>query len=115
MRGLNLVFQERGIEYAALPAEIEQDGEMIPNPKKAALNAEAQERYLAALAASALHNKQHGQLKTEIKNKWVTEKLDILPKNLVELHKMTKGYVGDEVPRGRPWYDPNEANVAPLH
>ena len=65
-----------------------------------------------ALAASALHNKQHGRLKTEIKNKWVTEKLDILPKNLVELHKMTKVYVGDEVPRGRPRYDPNEAGVA---
>ena len=26
MRGLNLVCQEQGIEYAALPAEIEQDG-----------------------------------------------------------------------------------------
>ena len=38
MRGLNLVFQERGIKYVALPAEIEQNGEMIPNAKKAALN-----------------------------------------------------------------------------
>ena len=42
---------------------------MIPNPKKAALNAEAQERHLAALAASALNNKRHGRLKTEMKNK----------------------------------------------
>ena len=50
MRGLNLVCQERGIDYAVLPAEIEQDGEMIPNSKKAVLNAEAQERYLTALA-----------------------------------------------------------------
>ena len=42
IRGLNLVCQEQGIDYAALPAEIEQDGEMIANPKKAALNAKAQ-------------------------------------------------------------------------
>ena len=42
MRGLNIVCQEQGIDYAALPAEIEQDGEMIANPKKAALNAKAQ-------------------------------------------------------------------------
>ena len=68
MRGLNFICQERGIEYAALPPEIEQDGEMISNPKKAALNAEAQERYLAALASSALHNKRHGRLKNKVKN-----------------------------------------------
>ena len=37
------------------------------------------------------------------------EKLDILSKNLVELHKMTKGYVDDEVPLGKPRYDPNKA------
>ena len=85
---------------------------MIANPKKAALNAEAQERYLAALAASALHNKRRGRLKMEITNKWVTEKLDTLPKNLVELHKMIKGYMGEEVPRDKPRYDPNEAGVA---
>ena len=112
MRGINLVCQERGINYAALSTEIEQDGEMMPNPKKAALNAKAQERYLAALAASALRNKHHDELKTEITNKWVTEKLDIFLKNLVELHKITKGYVDNEVPRGKPRYDPNEASVA---
>ena len=66
MRGLHLVCQERGINDAALPTKIKQDGEMITNPKKAALNTEAQERCLAALAASALHSKRHGRLKTEI-------------------------------------------------
>ena len=74
MRGLDLVCQEQDIEYAALPAEIEQDGEMIPNPKNAALNAETQEWYLAALAASVLHNKRHCRLKMKITNKWVTER-----------------------------------------
>ena len=77
VRGLNLVCLERGINYEALPPEIEQDGEMILNPKKAALNAETQERYLAALAASALHNNWHGQIKNEIKKLWVTQRLDI--------------------------------------
>ena len=57
---------------------------MIRNPKKTALNAAAQERYLAALATSALHNKRHGRLKNEVKNLWVTQKLGILPKNLTE-------------------------------
>ena len=56
-----------------------------------------------------LHNKRHSRLKTETTNKWVMEKLDILSKNLVELHKMTKGYVDDEVPLGKPRYDPNKA------
>ena len=110
--GLNLICQEQGINYAALPPEIEQDGEMIPNSKKAAVNAEAQERYLAALVASALHNKRHRRLKNKVKNLWVTQKLDILPKNLTELHKMIKGYVDDKATRGRPRCDPNEAGVA---
>ena len=74
MHGLNLVCRERGINYAALPTEIEQDREMITNLKKAALNAEAQEWYIAALAASALHNKRHDRPKTVINNKWVTER-----------------------------------------
>ena len=77
MCGFNLVCQEQGINYAVLPPAIEQDGKMIPNPKKASLNAEAQERYLAALAASALHNNWHGQIKNEIKKLWVTQRLDI--------------------------------------
>ena len=68
MRGLNLVCQEQGIDYPALPAEIEQDGKMIANPKKATLNAKVKERYLAARATS---NKRHRRLKTEITNKWV--------------------------------------------
>ena len=42
----------------------------------------------------------------------MTQKLDILPKNLTELHKMIKDYVNDGVPRGRSRYDPNEAGVA---
>ena len=102
VRGLNLVCQEPSIDYAALPTEIEVDGNLIPNPKKTALNNEAQERYLAALAVSGLNNKRHGRLKTSITNKWVTERIDILPKNMVELHKMTKGYVDEEVRRGKP-------------
>ena len=76
------------------------------------LRSEAQERYLAALVASALHNKRHGRIKNEIKNMWVTQRLVLAPKNLTELHKMIKGYVDDEAPRGRPWYEPNEAGVA---
>ena len=60
MRDLELVFQEQGIDYAALLQEIEQDGVMIYKPKNTALYAEAQDRYLAALAASGLHNKRHG-------------------------------------------------------
>ena len=60
MRGLELVCQEQGIDYAALRQEIEQDGVMICNPKRTALNAEAQDKYLAALVASGLHNKRHG-------------------------------------------------------
>ena len=30
---------------------------------------------------------------------------------MVELHKMIKGYVDEEVPRGKPRYNPNEAGV----
>ena len=112
IRGLNLVCQEQSIDYAALPAEIEVNGTMVPNPKKTALSNEAQERYRAALAASGLSSKRHGWLNMNIANKWVTERIDILPKNFVKLHKITKGYVDDEVPRGKPRYDPNQAGVA---
>ena len=52
-------------------------------------------KYLAALAASGLKSKRHRRLKTSTTNKWVTERIDILPMNLVELHKMTKGYVDE--------------------
>ena len=73
----------------------------------------AQDRYLAvaALAASGLHNKRHGQLKNKIKNLWATKKRNILPKNLTELHKMIKSYVDDEAMRAKPRYDLNEAGV----
>ena len=43
VRGPELVCQEQGIDCAALPQEIKQDGVMILNPKKTALNNEAQE------------------------------------------------------------------------
>ena len=33
---------------------------------------------------------------------------------MLELHKMTKGYVDDEVPCDKPRCDPNEAGVAPV-
>ena len=33
VRGLELVCREQGIDYTALPQEIEQDGVMIPNPE----------------------------------------------------------------------------------
>ena len=105
VRGLELVCQEQGIDYAAFTQEIEQDGVMIPIPKKTALSAEAQDRYLAALAASGLHNKRYGRLKNKIKNLWVTQKCDILLKNLTELHKMIEGYVDDEAMRVKPRYD----------
>ena len=72
IHGLNLVCQEQGIDYAALPAEIKQDGNPVLNPKKTALNNEVQERYLAALAASGLCNKRHRRLKTSITNTRVT-------------------------------------------
>ena len=112
VHNLELVCQEQGIDYVALLQEIEQDGAMIPNPKKTALNAKAQDRYLAAVMASRLHNKRHRQLKNEIKNLWVTQKRDILPKNLSELHKMIEGYVDDKAVRFKPGYDPNEAGAA---
>ena len=66
--GLELVCQEQGIEYTALPQEIDQDGVMIPNPKKVDLNVKARERYLAALATSELHPRRHGRLKNKIEN-----------------------------------------------
>ena len=58
---------------------------MIPNPKKIALDVEVRERYSAALATSGLDPRRHGYLKNEIKNKWVTKKIDILPHNLIDL------------------------------
>ena len=61
------------------------DGVMIPNPKKIVLDIEGRERYSAALATSGLDPRRHECLKNEIKNKLVTEKIDILPRNLIDL------------------------------
>ena len=85
---------------------------MIPNPKKIAVKDKAQEQYLTVLAASALYPGRHGRLKNEIKKKWVTEKIDILPRNLVELLKATEGFVDDKTTQNKPRYDSNEACVA---
>ena len=43
IRALNLVCAEQGLNYATLPAEVEVDETMVPNPKKTALSNEAQE------------------------------------------------------------------------
>ena len=67
---LKLVCQEQSIKYTSLPQEVKDDGRMIPNLKKIALDIEAREWYIAALAlaTSALDPRRHGRLKNKIKN-----------------------------------------------
>ena len=74
-----------------MPQEVLEDGAMIPIPniKKIAVKSKTRELYLAALATFGLYPGKHGCPKNNIKNKWATEKIDILPRNLIELLKTT--------------------------